>query len=178
MLFNLLLALLLLISTPTIHHHHLVGADTLTRLWCECSGRDIFGTVSEYRYHSDRLKADFHLGRTCGTAPEAEGIRQHCDGMAFRLPKLCKKFAGTKHEVCYDRNFWTTDTVSLDGRTTVLKHHNYKQQVLNDCTQTCRQYWPDAVRMSAHCNYTAAGVTVPLSKNFCEFDTFTKLPKL
>jgi len=176
MLFKLLLALLF-ISTSTIHHH-LVGADTLTRLWCQCSGRDIYGTVNEYKYHSDRLNQDFHLARTCGTAPEAEGIRQHCNDMALRLPKVCKKFDGNKHEVCYDRNFWGTDTVALDGRKTVLKHQNWKQDILTDCTATCRQYWPGAVRMSSNCNYTAVGVTVPLSKNFCEFDTFTKLKKL
>lgn len=176
MLFRFLLALLFIIASTV--HHHLVGADTLTRLWCQCQGRDIYGTVNKYHYHSDRLNEDFHLGRTCRFVPEAENIRQHCNTMAMRLPKVCKKFDGDKHEVCYDRNYWGTDTVALDGRKTVLKHHNYKQELLNDCTETCRQYWPDAVRMSSNCNFTAAGITVPLAKNSCEFDTFTQLKRL
>ncbi len=178
MFFKLLLALLLLISTSTIHHQHLVGADAITRLWCQCSGRDIYGTISEYTYRSDRLKQDFRLTGTCRAVPEAEGIRQYCNDMGFKFRKVCKKFAGDKHEVCYDRNYWSTDTVSLDGRETVLKHHDYKQELVVDCTKVCRRYWPDAVHMSSHCNFTAAGVVVPLAKNFCEFDTLTKLPKL
>lgn len=176
MLFKFFLSLVFI--TTAIIHHQPVSADKLTRLWCQCSGRDIYGTISEYMYHSDRMKRDIHLKAFCYTAPEAEGIRQHCNDMALRLKKVCKKFDGDKHEFCYDRNYWGKDTVSLDGKTTKLEHVNWKQEIIVDCTEICREQWPDAVRMSSNCNYTGGGSVVPLAKNGCEFDTFTKLQKL
>ncbi|MCJ1360986.1 hypothetical protein MMC16_000081 [Acarospora aff. strigata] len=168
---------LVFVSTFTVHNN-LVGADSLTRLWCQCSGRDIYGFANEYVYHSDRLRKDIHLYNTCRTAPDARGERQHCNTMALRLPKVCKKDKD-KTELCYDRNYWGTDTVSLDGKKTTLKHNKgYKKHEVLDCTATCRKYWPEAVRLSSNCNYTSIGTVIPLSKNACEFDTFTDLKRL
>lgn len=167
---------LLFVSTSTITTN-LASADKLSRLWCNCAGRDMYGTVSEYHYHSDRLKKDISLFATCRFAPEFESPRQQCNAMAFRDRKHCKKDAqGT--QLCYDRKYFGTDTVSLDGKKTKLKHRNWDEMVVMDCTDKCREYFPNQWHLSGACNVTIGGIAIRLSKNTCHFDRFEKLKVL
>jgi len=169
---------LLFVSSPTIYNS-LVSADTLDRHWCQCSGRDIYGTADEFNYHSDRLKQTFTFTRLCSFPPEADAPRQRCNVPTyFKYNTRCKTFDG-KHELCYDRNFWGKDTIALDGKRTELTHKNMKTVDVLDCTEKCRNWWPDAVRMSSSCNYTVPGVAVtPLAEDGCQTDFFTKLKEL
>ncbi|KAI9858045.1 MAG: hypothetical protein M1830_006358, partial [Pleopsidium flavum] len=168
---------LLFVSGPILHNN-LVVADTLSRSWCQCSGRDLYGTADEYNYHSDRLKKTYTYTDVCSFPPEFESTRQRCNGARFKYPKSCKTF-DDKHELCYDRNFWGKDTVALDGKKTELKHKNMKSVDVLDCTERCRKRWPHAVGMSSACNYTVPGVAVTaLAKDGCSTDFFTKLKVL
>ena len=115
---------------------------------------------------------------TCKTVSESESPRQRCNAPAYWLSNnICKTVDGN-HKLCYDRNVKRKDFISLDGHKTELKHKNMRTVILIDCTDSCSKTWPGAVRWNANCDYTAVGISVPVSKNQCKIDYFQELKEL